>query len=98
MAADADDAAGTPRDAPSLPLDAHLHTDFSHDADVPIEVYAALARDAGVPEIAITDHLDFDARDPNFKQGEYERRLRACREVAERREDRPAIRFGVEIT
>ena len=43
-------------------------------------------------------HLDFDARDPNFKQGEYERRLRVCREVAERWEDRPVIRFGVEIT
>jgi len=81
-----------------LPLDSHLHTDFSHDADVPIDAYAALARARGIAEIAITDHLDFDTRDPNFKLGEYERRRRTVRETAERWEGRPHIRFGAELT
>ncbi len=95
-----DGAPGAPRPptAAALPLDAHLHTDFSHDSDVPIDAYAALARAAGVTEIAITDHLDFDARDPNFRAGEYERRRRVAREAAERWDGDPVIRFGAEIT
>lgn len=85
-------------EARQLPLDSHLHTDISHDADVPIDLYAALARRRGILEIAITDHLDFDARDPNFAAADYERRLRQLREVAERWDGRPLVRFGVEIT
>jgi histidinol phosphatase-like PHP family hydrolase len=49
-----------------LPLDAHLHTDLSPDSDVPIDVYAALALEQGIGELAITDHVDFDARDPAY--------------------------------
>jgi histidinol-phosphatase (PHP family) len=94
----ADVEASDDRLAHDLPLDSHLHTDFSHDADVDIEVYAAFARARGIAEIAITDHLDFDARDPNFKQGEYDRRRRTVRETAERWDGRPEIRFGAEIT
>ncbi|MBA2556067.1 MAG: histidinol-phosphatase HisJ family protein [Chloroflexi bacterium] len=87
-----------PGPAPALPLDAHLHTDISHDADVPIDVYAALAREASVAEIAITDHLDFHARDPNFALADFGRRERMVREAAERWDGRPLVRFGVEIT
>ena len=50
-----------------LPLDAHLHTDQSPDSAVPIDVYAALAVERGIPEIAITDHVDFDPRDPAYR-------------------------------
>jgi histidinol-phosphatase (PHP family) len=81
-----------------VPLDAHLHTDLSADADVPVDVYAALARGRGVAEIAITDHIDFDARDPNFRLGEHARRERIVREAAERWDGRPHIRFGAEVT
>src|SRR2546430_2506118 len=49
-----------------LPLDAHVHTDQSPDSRVPIDVYAALALDQGLSEIAITDHVDFDRRDPAY--------------------------------
>ena len=80
-----------------VPLDAHLHTDLSPDADVPIDVYAALAVEHGVAELAITDHLDFDPRAPAFEP-DCERRERTVREAAERWADRVAIRFGVEIT
>jgi histidinol-phosphatase (PHP family) len=81
-----------------LPLDAHMHTNFSRDATPSIDVYAALAREQSVSEIAITDHLDFDPRMGNYALDDYSRRERAVREAAERWDGRPAIRFGVEIT
>ena len=49
-----------------LPLDSHVHTDQSPDSDVPIDVYAAIAVERGIAELAITDHVDFDPRDPAF--------------------------------
>jgi histidinol-phosphatase (PHP family) len=82
-----------------LPLDAHLHTDQSPDSDVPIDVYAALALERGVAELAITDHVDFDPRDPAWQYATFEDRERTVREAAERWADRGvAIRFGVELT
>jgi histidinol-phosphatase (PHP family) len=83
--------------ARDLPLDAHLHTDLSPDANVPIDVYAALAVERGIAELAITDHLDFDPRAPAFGVA-YGVRERTVREAAERWGERVAIRFGVEIT
>lgn len=81
-----------------LPLDAHLHTDASADADVPIDAYAARARAMGVPEICITDHLDFDPADPNHAPDAFRERERVVREAATRWADDPRIRFGVEIS
>ena len=81
-----------------LPLDAHLHTDLSPDADVPLDVHAAAARAQGVAELAITDHLDFEPGAPAYAFVDYERRLEVVREAAERWAGAPAIRFGVEIT
>ncbi|HTS15518.1 MAG TPA: PHP domain-containing protein [Candidatus Sulfotelmatobacter sp.] len=81
-----------------LPLDAHLHTDLSPDADVPLDAYAALARSRHVAELAITDHLDFEPGAPAYEYADFTRRERVVREAAERWDDRPAIRFGVEIT
>ncbi|MGH2468214.1 MAG: histidinol-phosphatase HisJ family protein [Candidatus Limnocylindrales bacterium] len=81
-----------------LPLDAHLHTDLSPDADVPIDLYAAAARERDVAELAITDHLDFDPRTPAFAFTDYERRRRIMGEAAERWGGRPNLRFGVEIS
>ncbi len=83
---------------PGLPLDAHLHTDLSPDADVPIDAYGALARQQGVAEIAITDHLDFDPGDPAYAFADHARRERVVREAADRWAGEPEIRFGVEIT
>ncbi|MGC8634185.1 MAG: histidinol-phosphatase HisJ family protein [Candidatus Limnocylindrales bacterium] len=81
-----------------LPLDAHLHTDLSPDADVPLDAYAALARQQGVAELAITDHIDFVAGDPAHHYADYDRRVRVVREVAERWAGEPAIRLGLEVT
>jgi histidinol-phosphatase (PHP family) len=85
--------------ARDLPLDAHLHTDQSPDSSVPIDVYAAQALERGIPEIAITDHVDFDPRDPAFEYTRYADRERIVRAAAERWGPRGlTIRFGVELT
>ncbi len=82
-----------------LPLDAHLHTDLSPDSDVPIDVYCAAAIERGIPELAITDHLDFDPRAPSYAFADFARRERVVREAAARWVDRGlALDFGVEIS
>ena len=85
--------------ATDLPLDAHLHTDLSPDADVPIDAYGAEAVERGIAEIAVTDHLDFVPGTPAFSFASFEDRERVARDAAERWAGRGvAIRFGVEIT
>ncbi|HKG57324.1 MAG TPA: histidinol-phosphatase HisJ family protein [Candidatus Limnocylindrales bacterium] len=89
----------TRQPARDLPLDAHLHTDLSPDSNVPIDVYAAAAAERGIAELAITDHVDFDARDPAYEYSTFEDRERSVREAAERwAEHGVAIRFGAELT
>jgi len=98
-AGDAPSTAPGPRVDRDLPLDAHLHTDLSPDSDVPIDVYCALALERGIPELAITDHLDFDPRAPAHAFADFATRERTVRDAAERWADRGlAIRFGVEIS
>jgi histidinol-phosphatase (PHP family) len=88
-----------PHQARDLPLDAHLHTDLSPDADVPIDAYAAEAVARGISEIAITDHLDFVPGTPAFGFTSFDQRERVVRDAAERWAPHGvAIRFGVEIT
>ena len=85
--------------AHDLPLDAHLHTDLSPDADVPIDAYAAEALERGISEIAVTDHVDFVPGTPAFSFAPFAERERVARAAAERWAPRGvAIRFGVEIT
>lgn len=85
--------------ATDLPLDAHLHTDQSPDSRVPVDAYAAIALSRGIAEIAITDHVDFDARDPAYDYVAFADRERVVRAAAERWEPRGVlIRFGVELT
>ena len=87
------------RQARDLPLDAHLHTDLSPDSDVPIDVYAEQAIARGIPELAITDHVDFEPGAPATTFTTFAQRERIVRDAAERWADRGvAIRFGVEIT
>jgi histidinol-phosphatase (PHP family) len=85
--------------ARDLPLDSHLHTDQSPDSSVPIDAYAAEALARGIPEIAITDHVDFDPRDPAYRYASFDDRERTVREAAERWGPKGVtIRFGVELT
>jgi histidinol-phosphatase (PHP family) len=90
---------GIDQQARNVPLDAHLHTDQSPDSSVPIDLYAAEAVERGIPEIAITDHVDFDPRDPAYRYTRYEDRERTVRDAAERWAGRGVtIRFGAERT
>jgi histidinol-phosphatase (PHP family) len=82
-----------------LPLDAHLHTNLSPDSDVPIDVYCASAVGRGIPEIAITDHLDFDPLAAAHSFAQFATREREVRDAAARWADRGLrIRLGVEIS
>jgi len=82
-----------------LPLDAHVHTDQSPDSRVPIDAYAALAVAQGLPELAITDHVDFDRRDPAYEYTAFADRERTVRDAAERWAAKGlTIRFGAEMT
>ncbi len=82
-----------------LPLDSHLHTNLSPDSDVDVDLFCAEAVARGIPEIAITDHLDFDPRDPAYEYTDFPTRERIVRAAAERWADHGlAVRFGVELT
>ncbi len=86
-------------DSRDLPLDTHLHTIHSPDANAMLDAYCALALERGIPELAITDHVDFDPTMPAYGFVSFEDRERAVRGAAERWADRGlAIRFGVEVT
>jgi len=86
-------------DDTDLPLDAHLHTILSPDADAAIDAHAAAAVERGIEEIAITDHLDFEPGTPAYAFADYPTRERYVREAAQRWADRGVtIRFGIEIT
>ena len=88
-----------PEEDRDLPLDAHLHTNLSHDSDVPIDVYCALAVARGIPEIAITDHVDCDPRAPDHSFTSFAAREREVREAAARWADRGLrVLFGIEVT
>jgi histidinol-phosphatase (PHP family) len=87
-----------PGQARDVPLDAHLHTDLSPDSRVPMELYAAQAFERGIPEIALTDHLDFMPGAPAYEYADYPRRERLIRDLQERWAGKVKIRFGVELT
>lgn len=90
---------GPPPARLDLPLDAHLHTDQSPDSAVPIDVYGARAVELGIAEICITDHVDFDPRDPAYQYTRFEDRQRTVRAAAERwAKEGVTIRFGAEVT
>jgi histidinol-phosphatase (PHP family) len=87
-----------PAQAFDVPLDAHLHTDLSPDSQVPLELYIAQAFERSIPEIAITDHLDFMPGAPAYEYADYGKREMIVRDAAERWAGKVTVRFGVELT
>jgi histidinol-phosphatase (PHP family) len=86
-------------DGRDLPLDSHLHTVRSPDANAMLDAYCALAVERGIAELAITDHVDFDPTMPAYGYASFTDRERDVREAAERWAPHGlAIRFGVEVT
>ena len=69
------------------------------DSDVLIDLFCAAAVERSIPEIAVTDHVDFDPRYPAYDFATYRDRERQVREAAEAwAEHGLAVRFGVEVT
>ncbi len=94
-----DHDSGGDRRGRRLPFDGHVHTSLSPDSDVAIDAYARQAVELGIPEIAITDHVDFDHRAPAYAYTTFEERRRIVRDAAHRWAPLGlAIRFGVELT
>jgi histidinol-phosphatase (PHP family) len=87
-----------PLQAVDFPIDTHMHTAFSHDSNVLLELYAAQAAQRGIREIAITDHVDFLPGSPGYRYFDYDVRRTVIHETAERWAGKVAIRHGVEIT
>jgi len=87
-----------PGQAVDFPIDTHMHTAFSHDSNVLLELYAAQAAELGIREIAITDHVDFMPGSPGYRYFDYNVRRRVFSDAAERWAGKVAIRHGVEIT
>jgi histidinol-phosphatase (PHP family) len=86
-------------DSHDLPLDSHLHTVRSPDANAMLDSYCVLAAERHIAELAITDHVDFDPTMPAYGFASFADRERDVREAAARWADRGlAIRFGVEVT
>ena len=61
-------------------------------------MYPALAIALGMPRIAITDHLDFDPREPGTTLAPHERRVEVIEDLRRRFSDKIEILLGVEIT
>ena len=88
-------------EAHNLPLDTHLHTVRSPDAqpDALLDASCAIALERGIIELAITDHVDFDPIAPAYRFSTFAERERDVREAAERWAPHGlAVRFGVEVT
>jgi len=87
-----------PGQVADFPIDTHMHTAFSHDSHVLLELYAAQAAQYGIGEIAITDHVDFMPGTPGYRYFDYDVRRAVIRDAAERWAGKVSIRHGVEIT
>jgi histidinol-phosphatase (PHP family) len=88
----------TPRQAVDFPIDTHMHTAFSHDSNVLLELYAAQAAQLGIREIVITDHVDFMPGSPGYRYFDYDVRRKVIHDTANRWAGKVAIRHGVELT
>jgi histidinol-phosphatase (PHP family) len=84
--------------ARDFPIDTHMHTAFSHDSNVLLELYAAQAAELGIREIAITDHVDFMPGSGGYRYFDFNVRRKVIGDAAERWAGKVAIRHGVEIT
>lgn len=87
-----------PGQAIDFPIDTHMHTAFSHDSHVLLELYAAQAAEYGIGEIAITDHIDFLPGAPAYRYFDYAVRRKVIADAAERWAGKVRIRHGIEIT
>ncbi len=80
-----------------IPHDYHIHSAFSFDCSVPLEQVCERAIALGIPEICVTDHIDFVPDDPStgyFQPEAYFAAIETCRQ---KYGDRLIIRAGAEM-
>ncbi len=80
-----------------IPYDYHIHTHFSCDCDASMQQMCQAAVKHGIPEIGISDHLDFHPKDEccnYFKVDAWWEELERCRASFE---GSLVIRAGIEI-
>lgn len=81
-----------------IKTDYHLHTDFSIDAQMSVEVLIEEALRKGLVEIAITDHVDHN---PNDEGTGFYKPQRACsitRGYAEKYAGSISVHYGLELS
>jgi histidinol-phosphatase (PHP family) len=78
-------------------FDYHVHSTFSVDCTVPIEMSCRAAIAAGVTEIAITDHVDHVPADPGFGYYRPDDYLREIDRVRDQFVGQLAVLRGAEI-
>lgn len=76
-------------------IDHHVHTKLSPDSNADIVRYITNAKELGLKHILFTDHMDFGALDPYFKDIDYDEYFRVMKELESRYEI--PIMVGVEI-
>jgi histidinol-phosphatase (PHP family) len=77
--------------------DYHIHTSFSHDCDTPMVNQCQAALNAGLSEVAFTDHVEYDPHHRAhgyFRPGAYFAGIEQCRA---RFDKMLVIRAGIEI-
>jgi histidinol-phosphatase (PHP family) len=78
-------------------FDYHVHTEFSVDCATAIATSCEAAIEAGITEIAFTDHIDHQASDPGFGYYRIEDYFRSLEDARQEFGDRLTILAGAEI-
>ena len=78
--------------------DYHVHTCFSGDSDASLKDVLARAVSLSLPEICITDHMDFDyPNQPDFFLFDVQEYFSSLMALREEYADRLSVRIGVEL-
>lgn len=78
-------------------FDYHVHTEFSVDCATAMATSCIAAIDAGITEIAFTDHIDHQPSDPGFGYYRIDEYFRSLADVRGEFGDRLSILAGAEI-
>jgi histidinol-phosphatase (PHP family) len=80
-----------------ITTDYHLHTFFSHDAEMRLDDVCQAAVERGLKEICFTEHLDFDQSDPDYSALDWDAYAATVTAARAEYAGRLTIRIGVEF-
>lgn len=78
-------------------FDYHVHSEFSVDCNVPMDASCASAIEAGITEIAFTDHVDFQPDDPGYGYYRPDAYFASLEQVRRRYDGKIRILAGAEV-